>query len=89
MFIRFVTSNIDPESHVRAGIFTVAYDLQREGDMPDYERDELRELLVWFDTNLNAPTRFSRSPSRWSQSKAICWFKPTAKEHLETMRRLV
>jgi len=88
MFIRFVTLNIDPESQVSAGIFTVAYDVLRIGDLCDYEREEMEELLVWFDKNLDVPTRFSRSRRPFAQSKAICWFKPTAKEHLEVMRRM-
>lgn len=89
MFVRFVTFNIDPESEVRAGVFTVAYELRRTGDLPEYAREELKELLLWFDKNLAAPTRFSRSRRRWAQSKAICWFKETAKDHIAAMRRLV
>jgi len=88
MFIRFVTLNMDPESEVCAGIFTVAYDVLRTGDICDYEKEELKDLLLWFGRNLDAPTRFSRSRRPNAQSKAICWFKPTAKEHLEVMRRL-
>jgi hypothetical protein len=88
MFIRFVTLNMDPESQVSAGIFTVAYDVLRTGKLCDYEREELKDLLLWFDKNLDAPTRFCRSRRPNAQSKAICWFRPTAKEHLEVMRRL-
>jgi hypothetical protein len=72
---------------VEAGVFTVAYDVARESFVPEYERSRLAELLAWFDSNLRVPKCLSRS---WRcDNRAICWFKPSATEHIAQMRGLV
>ena len=44
-------------------------------------------IFRWFNENLERPARFSRKPRR--QPKAVCWFKPSAKEHLKRIWELV
>lgn len=57
--------------------------------MPDYECERLREILVWFDKNLKRPGRFSRSwRGGYGPRKAVCWFRPTAREHLAHAREM-
>jgi hypothetical protein len=53
--------------------------------LPDYEDERLARLLWWFETYLKIPYRFSRSKRRSPQPKAVCWFKPTAAEHIARM----
>ena len=78
MFIRFVGSEIDPDSHVLAGLFCAAHDLN--GYVPKYEVEALRELEKWFDINLESPVK--QLPRHYRYERAVCWFKPTAREHL-------
>ena len=82
MFLRFVVYEIDWESRVTSGIFTAAYRLYYSDGLPDYEDERLAGLLSWFSSHLETPTRFSRKPRRPSPSRGVCWFKPTAKEHI-------
>ena len=57
--------------------------------LPDYEYERLRDILVWFSKNLETPDRFSPSSRRGrGRSKAVCWFKPTAHEHLAHAREM-
>lgn len=81
MFIRFVSGAIDETSHVAAGLFTAAFDLLYDPLLPYDEYWALRELIDWFNEHLKGPFHYrlkaaSRAP------RAICWFKPTAHEHL-------
>ena len=78
MFIRFVSGEIDQDSHVFAGLFCAAYDLN--GYVTKYEVEGLRELQKWFDINLESPLK--HLPRYYSYERAVCWFKPTAREHL-------
>lgn len=45
----------------------------------------------WFDENLKKPDRFtaSKPPFYRKQSKAISWFKDTAKDHIERIRQMI
>jgi hypothetical protein len=78
MFIRFVSGEIDEYSHVPAGLFCAAYELN--GYLPKYEVEALRDLKKWFDLNLESPIK--HLPKCYSYERAICWFKPNAREHL-------
>ncbi len=61
MFIRFITGQIDDESLREAGVFQAAYRLRNKVHLPDDEKARLRELLKWFDSHLEEPTRFTKS----------------------------
>ncbi len=74
MYIRLVTSQTDPDSHVEAGVFQFAYALAKGGSLEIYEERHLKEILVWFEKNLPLPDR-SRLDER-----AIFWFKGGADE---------
>lgn len=71
------------DSQARAGIFTAANRLWREGDFPDYERERLDEILMWFTLHLDEPSRLYGKLRRCRRNTAICWFKPSAHKHLE------
>ena len=81
MFIRFVSGEIDSDSHVSAGLFTAAHDLLEEAPLSDEEYDELNDQLTWFDVYLRTPFHY-RLKAAWRATRAICWFKPTAHEYL-------
>ncbi len=87
MFIRFVGAEIDERSHVSAGLFCAASQLRRSEGLPDFEFDALTELKDWFDVHMQSP--FDHLPRERRYEQAICWFKPTAREHLERAWDLV
>jgi hypothetical protein len=81
VFIRFVSSVIDEDSHVSAGIFCAASDMIDDPQLPDDEYDVLRDLMDWFNKYLKSPDEY-RLKAAWRAERAICWFKPTAHEYL-------
>ena len=87
MFIRFVGAEIDERSHVSAGLFCAASQLRWSEGLPDYEFEALTELKDWFNVHMNSP--FDHLPRDRRYEQAICWFKPTACEHLERAWELV
>jgi hypothetical protein len=86
-FIRFVGAEIDPRSQVAAGLFCAASRLRRMDDFPDYECDALAALRDWFNVHMDSPFDHLRRESRYQ--RAICWFKPTAREHIARARELI
>ena len=87
MFIRFVSGAIDEDSRVSAGLFCAASELRWTDGLPDYEFEALGELRDWFNENLKSP--FAYLPRHDCYRLAICWFKPTAHEHLAKAWELV
>jgi hypothetical protein len=80
MFIRFVSSEIHYRSHVTAGLFCAASRLRWTDGLPEHELDALSELRDWFNIHLESP--FEYLPRNGRYERAICWFKPTAREQL-------
>ena len=81
MLVRFVSAEIDYQSHVSEGIFCAGYKLLEDSVLEDHDYEILDDLFDWFNLNLNTPFSYRlRSPAR--APRAICWFKPTARTHL-------
>jgi len=89
MLIRFVTFKIDSDSHQEEGVFTAVYTLLDEGRLPDYELEQINNLLRWFNNNLKAPDRLTRSTRPHSPARAICWIKDSATDHIEKLWQIV
>ncbi|SRR6266446_5543230 len=87
MFIRFVSCEIDERSCVSAGLFCAASRLRWADDLPEYEFDAMTELKNWFDVHLESP--FDHLPHANRYERAVCWFKPTAREHLARAWELI
>ena len=75
MFIRFVACDPNRDPDRPAGVFGAAYDILHYETGPKYLRDELRQTLDWFVTNLPIPDRFARSRRPHRSDDGICWFK--------------
>lgn len=91
MYLRFVIPMKDSDSGVEQGAFQAAYRARRAGGLCAHERQELDDLLDWFADNLEAPVRFNRTKSRGyyrRATKGVCWFKPSARQHLARMHRM-
>ena len=80
MFIRFVSGEIDRDSHVSAGLFCAAVELRWTDGLPHYEFEALSELGDWFNTHLKSP--FDYLPRLERYERGVSWFKATANEHL-------
>jgi len=87
MFIRFVSSEVNRDSHVCAGLFCAAFKLLDEIVLSDHEYEAVAELMKWFGVNLRGPFEY-RLRSRWRAPRSICWFRSTAQEHLARAREL-
>jgi hypothetical protein len=87
MFIRFVSSDIDHSSCVSAGLFCAAFQLKTVDGLPEYEFDALSDLMNWFDIHLESP--FDHLPRTARYERAICWFKPTARDQLARAQELI
>jgi hypothetical protein len=90
-FVRFVLARRHPDSGVEIGTFSLAYALRDSPDVEAAERTLLAETLVWFEKNLETPTRFNRTRSKGfyrRRTRGIAWFKDSATEHLARMHDL-
>ena len=90
-FVRFVTSEIEPDSNQPTGIIQAAYRL-RDGDALTVQaREELNAELEWFKSNLSEPDRFVLTRSKGfyrRQAVAISWFKAEADACIAHAERL-
>jgi hypothetical protein len=89
MFVRFVVRKRDYDSLVEQGLIHAAGELRYMGRLAEHEVALVREVFRWFYHNLPAPPRLARSRKPHALNRAICWFKPTAKECIAQMQPLV
>src|SRR5262249_30761847 len=87
MFIRFVCGEIDDRSQVAAGLFCAAFKLRWSDGLPVYEFDAITELRDWFNDHMDSP--FDYLPRDRRYDRAVCWFKPAAREHIARAWELV
>ena len=68
--------------------YWLIYELNNSNQLSDEDNHRAKEILSWFDKNLPAPSRFSRSSKPNAHCVAISWFKPTALECIQKMKDL-
>lgn len=83
MFLRFVTTRIDEDSHKPQGVFVATYALLDSGELDPDEWKRAREILVWFNQHLPHP------PRKFSKERAIFWFRSSAKQSIRRVWDLV
>jgi hypothetical protein len=90
MFIRFAITQKECDSSRGSGIFQVASQLRDSEELYEHEHNRIRELLDWFNTHLEKPSRFtaSKPPYYRKQQRAISWFKDSANTHISKAREL-
>ena len=91
MFLRFVTADVDEDSHEEVGVFHAAYKLRDSGMLSDDEEAVLQEIRDWFNRHLDKPTRFTsaKPPYYRKRQNGISWFKDSASEHIGKIREMV
>ena len=60
----------------RLGIFHIAYRLYNAHSTALADANQLAHLLDWLEDNLHVPEELKR----WANRRAVCWFKPGARE---------
>ena len=90
MFLRFVTAELDDESHQELGIFHAARKLRDGGSLSHVEESLPQEIRDWFNNNLEKPKRFTsaKPPYYRKRQNGISWFKDSA-QHIRRMREMV
>lgn len=91
MFVRFVTTELDEESHKELGVFHAAGKLRDRGLLWQAEEALFQEIRDWFNINLEKPKRFTcaKPPYYRRRQNGISWFKDSAGEHIGKMREMV
>jgi hypothetical protein len=90
--LRFVLQRSHPDTGVEEGVFRAAYELRDGTRVAVQDRELLKGLLSWFETNLAIPERFNRTKSKGyyrRNTSGVSWIKPSAQEHIAKMRALV
>jgi hypothetical protein len=90
-YLRFIVSNVNPDSGVADGIFGAAYSLRDAKETSKNDRDFLVEQLKWFAKNLPIPNRFNRSASKGyyrRNTRGIAWMRDDALEHIARMHEI-
>jgi hypothetical protein len=83
MYLRFVTTRVDEDSHKPKGVFVASYELLDSGDLSKEEWKRVREILDWFNENLPHP------PKSFTKGRAIFWFKSSAEHSISSVWELV
>lgn len=84
MYLRFITAETDYRTGRMKGIFTLTYELLREGQLSANDEAPVRELLRWFEQNLGVPTKFSKKRNvSHKNTHGLSWIKPEASEAIE------
>jgi len=86
MLVRFCTLNPDSRSHAPQGVFQAVFRLRDAGQLESYEEEWLERELSWLRLHLPSPNRLLGAKEN---KRAICWFKPQAKDAIDKVRGLV
>jgi protein gp37 len=82
VFLRFVTTRTDGNSHRPQGVLIASHSLLDSGDLSSDEWQRMREIMDWFTAHLPSPKSFVTG-------RAIFWFKSTATESISKIWELV
>jgi hypothetical protein len=90
VYLRFITQFINPYGELETGIF-IALKFLRDDHFLTQDDDisELKKLSVWFNQNLEKPTRFSNGTSKYNADISLSWFKDSAKEHIKKIQEFI
>jgi len=86
--LRFVVSQLDPDSGRRQGLFQAAASLEARGVLAPHEIDDYQGVVNWFRDNLEKPDQFSISSRPHAKGQALSWFKAASAVHITKMRDL-
>jgi hypothetical protein len=85
MYLRFITEFKNDNKEIVTGVFQAAGFLRENIHTFDYDKERLEKIKKWFNNNLAAPNKFSKSKSKNPANVSLSWFKSSAIEHLKWM----
>lgn len=83
--VRFCLLRRDTQSHSPQGVFHAALELRDSGQLEPYEEEWLERDMAWLRMHLPVPECLRDI----GNDRAICWFKPTAKNAIDRVRGIV
>lgn len=86
MYVRFIV--LTPNRRPAPGLFRSDFDPHEDLALPEWIRDVARHHYEWFGDNLPVPRRLTVVSRRRHIYVGICWFRPTAHEHIARARDL-
>lgn len=86
MYVRFIV--LTPDRRPAPGLFRSGFHLEDDTALPEWLRLAAQEHYTWFNANLPVPRRFTVVSRRRHVYAGICWFQPTAREHIARAREL-
>ena len=89
MYLRFITQFINEVDKPETGVFNAMHFIWEHKFTQDEDESKLKELYTWFKSNLDAPPWFSYPKGYPHESKALSWFKDSAKEHILKMQHVM
>ena len=82
MYLRFVIDKKDEDSGRRQGIFIAAAELRDSHQLYQYEEERLKEIMAWFNANLDKPRKFSTAARANPQQELLVGTKIRRKNAL-------
>ena len=82
-YLRFQTQLRCCDTGRPAGIFHAAGSIEDKTNLPDVTRDQLRDVLIWFNKNLTVPTLND------SDRRSLFWFRSEAQPIISRLWELV
>lgn len=84
MYLRFIVVAPQARPH---GLFRSDF-RPRGAELPEWLREPVEELYVWFNKNLAIPRRFTVVSRRRHVYAGLSWFRADAHEHIARAREL-
>jgi len=83
VYLRFTTQFINEFGEPHTGIFSALRFVREWSITQDDDVAKLKDLRDWFNTNLEAPDKFSNARNKNPASISLSWFKDSAKDHIK------
>ena len=90
MFTRFIVKYFNKQTkREETGIFRAADYVRDFSGISKTEKENLQELIEWFDNNLPVPEFYDDPSKRSEEQHTYFWFKTSATEFLAAMNALI
>ena len=89
MYVRYIAKYFNRETEKEeTGIFRAADYVRDFTEISEAEKENLQNLIKWFDENLPVPEFYDDPTNRSEEQHTYFWFKTSADEFLEQMNAL-
>jgi len=89
VYIRFIVKYFNQQTErEETGIFRAADYVRDFTEISDAEKENLQNLIEWFDNHLPVPEFYDDASKRSEEQHTYFWFKTSATEFLDAMNAL-